>query len=374
MSASGAWGPAPPDVDLSESQDREILTSVITMMAIGIAAVILRLTARLKARARLGLDDYCVMAALTFAIGTAILCIISVPYGGGKHLWVVTLDEFTTLWKMTYAFVLIYATCVSLTKASILLYYRRIFGANWAHHVCMGLVVSYWVSITIAWFSGCRPVTYFWEQFTKPTAKGYCMNTSLFYFINGICAMLIDIAILIVPMPTLYKLQMPLRQKIAVGAILLLGAFVCVASIIRIIAMDKLVKADDFTWRMAQVFIWSCCEPFVGIVCACLPTYGPFLRRFWRKIGTSDRYVSGTSSNNLHNTKIERNKARMEWKQLHGDDVQLRGDDEMELTNDIRGGRQASLRTKDSDGDETADYVENIYVQKDISWTSSPKA
>ncbi|EEU38096.1 uncharacterized protein NECHADRAFT_84327 [Fusarium vanettenii 77-13-4] len=355
MSASGAWGPAPPGVDLSESQDREILTSVITIMVIGITAVILRLAARLKSRARLGLDDYCVLAALTFAIGTAILCIISVPYGGGKHLWVVTSDEFTTLWKMTYAFVLIYATCVSLTKASILLYYRRIFGANWAHHICMGLVVGYWVSITIAWFSGCRPVTYFWEQFTKPTAKGYCMNTSLFYFINGICAMLIDVAILIVPMPTLYKLQMPLRQKIAVGGILLLGAFVCVASIIRIIAMDKLVKADDFTWRMAQVFIWSCCEPFVGIVCACLPTYGPFLRRFWRKIGTSDRYVSGTSSNNLHNTNIERNKARMQWKQLHGDDVQLRGDDEMELTTDIRGGRQASLQTKDSDGDETAD-------------------
>lgn len=136
--------------------------------------------------------------------------------------------------------------------------------------------------------------------------------------------------------------------------------------------MDKLVKADDFTWRMAQVFIWSCCEPFVGIVCACLPTYGPFLRRFWRKIGTSDRYVSGTSSNNLHNTNIERNKARMQWKQLHGDDVQLRGDDEMELTTDIRGGRQASLQTKDSDGDETAEYVENIYVRKDISWTTSP--
>ncbi|RSL49834.1 hypothetical protein CEP54_012238 [Fusarium duplospermum] len=356
MSASGAWGPAPPDVDLSESQDREILTSVIVMMAIGITAVIIRLTARLKARAKLGLDDYCVMAALTFAIGTAILCIISVPYGGGKHLWVVTLDGFTTLWKMTYAFVLIYAT------------------VNWAHHVCMGLVVGYWVSITIAWFAGCRPVSYFWEQFTKPTAKGYCMNTSLFYFVNGICAMLIDIAILIVPMPTLYKLQMPRRQKVAVSAILLLGAFVCVASIIRIVAMDKLVKPDDFTWRMAQVFIWSCCEPFVGIVCACLPTYGPFLQRFWRKIGTSDRYVSGTSSNNLHNTKIERNKARMEWKQLHGDDVQLRGDDEMELTNDICGGRQASLQTKDSDGDETADYVENIYVRKDISWTSSQKA
>lgn len=130
------------------------------------------------------------------------LCLLSIPNGGGKHLWVVTFAEFTTLWQMTYAFVLIYATCVSLTKASILLFYRRIFGTNWAFHACMCLVIGYWVAITIAWLAGCRPASYFWRQFTDPTAEGYCMDTSLFYFVNGICAMLIDILILLVPIPT----------------------------------------------------------------------------------------------------------------------------------------------------------------------------
>lgn len=168
---------------------------------------------------------------------------MSIPYGGGKHLWVLTFADFTTLWKMTYAFVLIYATCVSLTKASILLFYRRVFGTNIAHHICMGLVVGYWVAIITAWFSGCRPASFFWEQFTNPEAKGTCMNTSLFYFVNGICAMLIDIAILCVPIPTrklhrneshiwirssltglVIKLQMPKGQKVAVAGILLLGA------------------------------------------------------------------------------------------------------------------------------------------------------
>lgn len=128
---------------------------------------------------------------------------MSIPYGGGKHLWTLTFEQFTTLWKMTYAFVLIYATCVSCTKISILLFYRRVFGTNWAHNVCMFLAVGYWVAIIIAWFSGCRPASYFWEQFTKAgQVEGYCMDTSLFYFINGICAMLIDVAILCVPIPT----------------------------------------------------------------------------------------------------------------------------------------------------------------------------
>lgn len=63
---------------------------------------------------------------------------------------------------------------------------------------------------------------------------------------------------------------------------------VCVASIVRIVMIEKLVKAQDFTWAMCQVFVWSCVEPFVGMVCACLPTYAPFVRRWvTRKKGDS---------------------------------------------------------------------------------------
>ncbi|KAF4996086.1 hypothetical protein FDECE_12582 [Fusarium decemcellulare] len=374
MSASGDWGPAPPGVDLSENQTGEILRSVIAFMVIGILAVSGRMFARYKAKAKLARDDYLLLAALAFAIGTAVLCIVSIPYGGGKHLWVLTFDDFTTLWKMTYAFVLIYATCVSLTKASILLFYRRVFDTSRPFYVCLFFVIGYWVAIITAWFSGCRPASYFWEQFTNPEAKGYCMNTSLFYFVNGICAMLIDVAILMVPLPTIYKLQMPLGQKLAVCGILLLGAFVCVASIIRIVSMDKLVKASDFTWYMAQVFIWSCCEPFVGIICACLPTYGPFLRRWWKATVSLNGYPSGEGSGfNPDSTNVQRNKARMEWKQLSERSVELRQDDEVELTNEIYGGQNnASLRTKTSDEECTTGG--GIRVQRDFSWARDTAA
>jgi hypothetical protein len=64
-------------------------------------------------------------------------------------------------------------------------------------------------------------------------------------------------------------------------------ASVCVASAIRIVMMEQLVKSPDFTWAMSKVFIWSCCEPFVGIVCACLPTYAPLVRQLWRRAGLS---------------------------------------------------------------------------------------
>ncbi|KAH7174119.1 uncharacterized protein B0J16DRAFT_375044 [Fusarium flagelliforme] len=352
MSASGDWGPAPEGIDLTEQQDGEILRPVIALMTMGIMAVAIRFVARFKSGTKIAIDDYLILLALPCALGTAALCIVSIPYGGGRHLWVVTFTEFTSLWKMAYSFVPIYATTVTLTKASILMFYQRVFGINIAHHICMGLVIGWYVAIIIAWFAGCRPASYFWEQFTDPGTTGYCMDTSLFYFVNGICAMLIDIAVLCVPIPTILKLQMPNRQKVAVGGILLLGAFVCVASIVRIVYMDKLVKATDFTWAMAQVFIWSCCEPFVGIVCACLPTFGPLLRRWFRT-------ATSTAEGKNNSDSWDKNKPRSQWKPYHGG-FKLRQDDELELTVDVSHG-DAQFESKSGS---------SIYVQNEFTWAS----
>ncbi|KAG9254010.1 uncharacterized protein F5Z01DRAFT_655719 [Emericellopsis atlantica] len=376
MSASGDWGPTPKGMDLTENQTMSILVTVITIMALGILSVILRLVARLKSGNSLAVDDYTIVLALIFAIGTAVLCFTSIQEGGGKHLWIITFEEFTRLWQMAYAFVLIYATCVTLTKASILLFYRRLFGINLAWKINMALVLGYWVAIIIAWLSGCRPASYFWEQFTKPDAQGSCIDTSLFYFVNGICAMLIDILILLVPIPTIIKLRMRRSQKVAVSGILLLGAFVCIASILRIVSMDHLVNAEDFTWAMGQVFIWSCCEPFIGIVCACLPTYGPLFRKWWQTINTSvgsgeQNSGSGSRGIDLENTHVRNNLERREFRRLHSSNLNLR-DDEFELTNEISGGKKSVLRGEVSDED-IAYGARDITVVKD-TWVTNSKA
>ncbi|CAJ2500397.1 Uu.00g032500.m01.CDS01 [Anthostomella pinea] len=335
MAPLGDFGPAPGGIHLQDSQTTSVVAWAVSMGVLGTLAVATRIAARLiRSGAGLAVDDFFIVAALVFALATVALCLTSIPFGGGKHLWSLTFDDFNKLWQTTYAFVLIYATCVSLTKASILLFYRRIFGASWAYKICMGLVGGYWISIAIAWLSGCRPASYFWKQFTDPTAKGYCMDTSLFYFVNGICAMLIDVCILLVPMPTIYKLQMPPGQKLIVCGILLLGSFVCVASMVRIVMMNRLVKAQDFTWAMAQVFIWSCCEPFIGILCACLPTYAPLLQRWWKTDGASRKKTSGLTQNSSGSYDTP----RRTWGRLHESDSKIRNDDEVELTTDIRAG------------------------------------
>lgn len=130
---------------------------------------------------------------------------------------------------------------------------------------------------------------------------------------------------------------------------------------------------------MAQVFIWSCCEPLIGIVCACLPTLAPFFRRWWSAVqtrtGASDSGLQmtgeeqGTNLSGKFDTEAEKfhfRRSKSKWNRLH-EDPKLRNDDEIELTNDISGPEDGSKR-----GATSQEYpVSNIRVTKDVRWSST---
>ncbi|OQE24859.1 hypothetical protein PENFLA_c009G01654 [Penicillium flavigenum] len=377
VTATGDFGPAPPGVDLVKSQTGNLLGSVIPVAVLGTTAVILRLVAPMKTKEdrKLAVDDYLIIAALLFSWGTALSCFISIPYGNGYHLQSLTEAEFITVWKILFAYVMIYATAVTFTKSSIVFFYGRIFNFRWSLCICMFLVIGYWVTIIVTVAVACRPLPYFWLLYTDPTATGVCIDVPKFFFGNGIAAMLIDVIILCMPMPTIYKLQMRSSQKVAVVGILLLGSFVCVASICRIIALHKNTHGTDATWTMAPVFIWSCVEPFVGIICACLPTFGPFFRRWWSKART------GRSSNSRStNPSAEHPPATTTWlrkpraKKPPKDSLFSTNGfscvDEVELMNDINATR--SLRDEavsDHHDMERGDASCAITVRQDVDVT-----
>lgn len=89
-----------------------------------------------------------------------------------------------------------------------------------------------------AWFIGaqagnlalCRPIDAFWHR-TKP---GKCLNFNVLFLATGIIDILIDMAILILPVRMAFKLQMPTRTKIALAGVFGLGGFVVITNIIRV--------------------------------------------------------------------------------------------------------------------------------------------
>ena len=146
-----------------------------------------------------------------------------IKYKNGWHQQALTDSEFVSLWKLLFAHVFLYSTTVTFTKCSIVVFYRRIFNLRWLLYFAIAIILGYFVAVIVTIAAACRPTSYFWEQYTDPTAEGTCIDVPQFFFVNGIAAVIIDVMILCVPAPVIWKLQMPKSQRVAVTSILLLG-------------------------------------------------------------------------------------------------------------------------------------------------------
>lgn len=112
---------------------------------------------------------------------------------------------------------------------SILLLYHRLFDTNttsntlyvWQTRFAVGLTGVYPIIMFIVMAAACRPVSFYWTQYLGES--GTCIDVTLFYLAFGIVNMVNDVVILILPIPTIAKLQLSWRKRISIMAIMLLG-------------------------------------------------------------------------------------------------------------------------------------------------------
>lgn len=84
----------------------------------------------------------------------------------------------------------------------------------------MALSMGYFISVFLETFLLCQPVEFNWDK----TIEGTCTNQGLAYLLAGITNLLIDVLIVVLPMPVLWKLKLPLAQKFGISAMFGLGA------------------------------------------------------------------------------------------------------------------------------------------------------
>lgn len=68
----------------------------------------------------------------------------------------------------------------------------------------------------------------------------------------------------------IWNLQRSWRDKLALNGVFAIGAFVCFASIYRIVTLFWM-HPEDATWTIYQASLWTHIEPSVGLICSCLP-------------------------------------------------------------------------------------------------------
>jgi hypothetical protein len=135
----------------------------------------------------------------------------------------------------------LWAVAVNVTKASIVAQYLRIFSSPITRFFCYALLVLLVPAVCWSVFGGtflCTPVAKLW----KPQLIGECMDPRSYWLSAAGINIGIDFAVLILPLPGITQLRLPRKQKMCLVLMFLLGFFVCIISVVRLVTVYCLEK------------------------------------------------------------------------------------------------------------------------------------
>ncbi|KAL4782051.1 hypothetical protein BJX76DRAFT_359303 [Aspergillus varians] len=231
----------------TEVQDIEYMLwagTIVTVVSATVA-VGLRFLSRYIAKAKLWWDDWVIVVSLIINWTMAITRWMQVlKFSFGKHGSDISTSDIVAYQKSFMAIQLLYFTNAVLTKSSLLLLYQRIFSIvpsyRWAIRFSWFLILSYFISCVIASIAACSPPSYVWNRFRDgngyggPDAQdGSCFNEIAFFRWNGIANMLLDVLMLVLPIPMVWRLRAPRRVKVLLSGVFGLGGlYVFILSIL----------------------------------------------------------------------------------------------------------------------------------------------
>jgi hypothetical protein len=112
-----------------------------------------------------------------------------------------------------------------------------------------------------------------------------------------------DFIVWVLPMPTFYRANLPLAQRLGVITLFSFGLLVVVAACMRTYWIHYvIVETYDVTWYGSQLWMWTAVETRLGIICGCVPwlrslvklwrSYIIDLTKKWRNLKADGRRTS----------------------------------------------------------------------------------
>ncbi|KAJ8131472.1 hypothetical protein O1611_g2156 [Lasiodiplodia mahajangana] len=274
----------------------------VLFSAIALFFVALRIAARIRGGVRLRVNDYAIIWAMFWALFLAIDSIVTATYGGvGHHISeIVTLapQVLQPMLKTVLIGQITWALANTGVKISIIDFYITLFGTNRKfRQVSYSLMVAvgvYCLLVILIAFLLCQPLAFNWDT-TIP--GGHCGNRNSAFLTSGILNLILDVSVIILPLPMLWNLHMATHRKVALTLLFSVGAGICGITIWRTIIITEL-DAADFFYQDGILSTTTNLEPLLGICVACLPICRPLLVAFGGKI-----IITGSSAfSRLRNT------------------------------------------------------------------------
>ncbi|KAF2870145.1 hypothetical protein BDV95DRAFT_575160 [Massariosphaeria phaeospora] len=193
----------------------------------------------------------------------------------------------------------VYAFANTLPKLAILDIYNHIFfHVRWAYRtiqVVTFILVGNAVAYIIATLCNCRPLAFTWDK----SMKGQCGNTIKLYSMSSIPNIVTDVAIILIPIPIILKLQMSKRVKFGVLTTFLVGTIGLAASIARFAFFINIKKIKSSGGRLD---ISTTCEVTCYLISACVLHMRPLIDTLILRFKSTIRAASSYGSTNPKST------------------------------------------------------------------------
>ncbi|KAJ5652021.1 hypothetical protein N7507_009447 [Penicillium longicatenatum] len=253
-----------------------VISTIFTILAALVVSI--RLWTRFKLVRSPGLDDLFIFAALLCSFAFYGFILVERHYGLGIAKQQLPDDVITNQLHYLWLSVPFYNLSLILSKLSALFLFIRIFRTKpflLATYITMGFLIVAGLWMVLSGFIFCIPISDFWRA--SPSSTKHCLPKGPVWYSNAAMQIFSDIVIMILPMPLLYKLQLPRQQKIGIMLVFGVGIFVIATSSARLYQLSTMVNGHDFTKKNAEAAVWSSLESNVSIICACMAPLHPFI-------------------------------------------------------------------------------------------------
>ena len=209
-------------------------------------------------------------------------------YGGGTHQWDLTAERAIHIARIANVAEIMYNPAAFFTKLCITLQILRIFGGLHRGGV-------YWLCQFTCWFNlffqgavmlvaifHCQPQEKYW----MPWIPGKCLSPNAPLLVSAIISTATDLALFVLPIACIWRLQMSQRQKWGVSMVFATAFFAVLCSFMRIVETVAFIRAgeNDNTWGFVNVILWAFGEVGGGIASSCMAILPQFFRHILPKI------------------------------------------------------------------------------------------
>ncbi|PYH35668.1 uncharacterized protein BO87DRAFT_457846 [Aspergillus neoniger CBS 115656] len=279
----------------------------ILFIILSTIAIVLRFISRRIGRVRWGRDDTLIVLAWVATMAFFVIMIVDVRYGGtGLHVaYIMETDptQSVVFSKLIIAVSIVWCVSTALSKLTILSLYITLFGINksarYACYLTGAIVIGYSVGGFSACFAVCRPLKALWDT----NVKGTCFDLNMLLRWIRLPNIVSDIAIMIIPIPYVLKLQVTGRVRLGLIVTFLFGS---VGFIFGVICWSEYLKTDavaDKTWSAIYIFVWSDVEAGMYFIATCFLAYQPLVNRIWSRLSSRVAFSkNGKSAGQPENT------------------------------------------------------------------------